>query len=1160
MDKKRLVLLVVASFFLLLSVITYIFLSDNAGEIYDLRVTNVEANAATITWRTRSKFPSAVVVSNTNSFVPYLNDVRTFRDDRNPDDKSAYYTHHVTISDLDPETKYHFKVRGQLRLIPNETDEFTTTELAEAVTTPKPIYGSLVAPEGITEDASEGIVYYYIEDIDLEDGETQLYSTLLGEDATFAGDINGWEDEDSKLVIQAVTDIGTGVQRTTLADGYEPLPEIQLSEIDLAELPQTGDPYCDQSYAENGGWNFGPTLGNNEWCTHCRKDCGGFQTECIQQAGGEAAYNNLCSPLDANGNSTGANETGNTSGGSTGNNGGSTGSSSICESSTCKPGGSWNFGSECSAGWIQCCNANCGGFKDSGLCAQNAAKVNQNYNGSSCTPNSGGSNPPAATQPPTSGGTTDPNTGLTPADCQINGNWNFGAQFSGPNWCGCCASDFIPDELKTACAQQAQQAGYTYTKNPAIGQCIQTATGSTPIDPNLDSSDADSIGVTINSPFQFTSDHKIVVQHEGNETVADTRGDIVANEEIVVAQQKTKVKKTSSTLLTSINNNQKHLNLVGFEQRFAQENPDANRYQVVNNRTNQVYCDLPLTELKDVGGNIRRLDIVASSCNPAQNSTPQPTLPPQAPSIGKYICPVATGPALCTSGPYNSFSHRCSSIRESAYPNALPVDFRNLGSSVIAAESGVVESCKSHYYQSKHTGDSCIVNSLKSRGGSGIKYRYMHVNFSVSQGDWVQTGQKLGTLFPLNNIAEGWGTHLHFEGYDASGTSIDARLLAIELGCPNMASCTYSGETDTCGADVRQLSQGDIRYRLNSINPGIATATGTTEQNVPVTNKVFGQMLSNSIMAKTALNSVTATETTEDAVLGASDDQHTHTPLGEIDEREPSREAAVTSLNKGVHKLEFGDTDNTQRIVIAQEDYTQVKYFLDKNENGVKESGEQELDPTEIIATAERLNDLSKYQLKAGLNLIAIQIVEDNWANAEEFFDYLTNSRGIAINQISYLDNNRWQTFAKDSSGKVYGRNFDMQVDRGYFINVAEPSRDDIFELILIGDEIKLQDELSLKRGWNLISISDNSKFPTAEDMFNYCEERSLNCDYVSRYLNFSFESYIKQGEDFFGDNFILEPLTAYFIHVAAPETEANMRGLLPIAVLPVGKERETEA
>lgn len=174
--KNRLLLISVSVLLVTISLSLYLFYLYNQYLPQDIRVTNVTDTSATITWQTKKSTISKLKYSNskTSLFSKSINTKTTDHDDRSTDDSSIkYHNHSITISDLEQESDYYFKVwNGLFFTAPSKqfAKNFTAFnenkielfETSEDIITPATSYGKVTYENthDKTECYKESIVFF----------------------------------------------------------------------------------------------------------------------------------------------------------------------------------------------------------------------------------------------------------------------------------------------------------------------------------------------------------------------------------------------------------------------------------------------------------------------------------------------------------------------------------------------------------------------------------------------------------------------------------------------------------------------------------------------------------------------------------------------------------------------------------------------------------------------------------------------------------------------------------------------------------------------------------------------------------------------------------------------------------------------------------------
>ncbi|MFQ5493533.1 MAG: fibronectin type III domain-containing protein, partial [Candidatus Dojkabacteria bacterium] len=252
-------LLIVSFALVIISLLVYLglYAFDDGGRIRDVRVSNLTANGATISWVTDDPAVGKVYYSDSDSWVPLMERLgkQVAYDDHdteqshtgsfgvNKDGLQERYLHHVTVRDLEPEKTYYFRVGESLRLFKGEDTEFSTLKVIEEIQTPDPVYGRVFPDNESDEGIANALVFYRVYRLDGEEeaASTKWYSSLLNENSGWTGDLalltdpigNIYNINNSMdlLEVVAVTRNYQAVRSYELVE-YKPLPDLYLSDED----------------------------------------------------------------------------------------------------------------------------------------------------------------------------------------------------------------------------------------------------------------------------------------------------------------------------------------------------------------------------------------------------------------------------------------------------------------------------------------------------------------------------------------------------------------------------------------------------------------------------------------------------------------------------------------------------------------------------------------------------------------------------------------------------------------------------------------------------------------------------------------------------------------------------------------------------------------
>lgn len=183
-------------------VLYMIFFTGKGSEISDIKVTNIGPNTATVTWKTEEPELGVIVYSKQNEWKMFadMEGKHAAFEDRDVayDDilgsyipsLSRYYTHHVTIPNLEPDTNYYFRILYDSKPQNNYTYPIITTSSNSEVvvsSTPYTLEGVAVLPGGKYK-LPDGIVYVSVTEAKTGK-ESEVVSTTVDYDGNYSLDI-----------------------------------------------------------------------------------------------------------------------------------------------------------------------------------------------------------------------------------------------------------------------------------------------------------------------------------------------------------------------------------------------------------------------------------------------------------------------------------------------------------------------------------------------------------------------------------------------------------------------------------------------------------------------------------------------------------------------------------------------------------------------------------------------------------------------------------------------------------------------------------------------------------------------------------------------------------------------------------------------------------
>jgi hypothetical protein len=247
MSKKRFLTIFFSALFILLSVVGLFLYEYVRIRPNNVHFTNVTSSSVTVSWNTERAVPASVKVFKGDRVIPFSiyhsndrffdtrdvkeaellavqqtsdnivenDDLTVSVDDFQTDvvvtDMGEYYTHHVTITNLDPETEYSFMV-GDKYLFREVEDVngnavVSTLQIPEEVKSPFPAYGTVKdannQEDAVDEDlidVTDGIVYFNYLD-EFSGDKSAVYSSSLNNEGRWYIDVSNAVDENGNPFI-----------------------------------------------------------------------------------------------------------------------------------------------------------------------------------------------------------------------------------------------------------------------------------------------------------------------------------------------------------------------------------------------------------------------------------------------------------------------------------------------------------------------------------------------------------------------------------------------------------------------------------------------------------------------------------------------------------------------------------------------------------------------------------------------------------------------------------------------------------------------------------------------------------------------------------------------------------------------------------------------
>ncbi|MDD3647124.1 MAG: fibronectin type III domain-containing protein [Candidatus Dojkabacteria bacterium] len=204
--KNRKVFLVGLGLIFLLGLISIVIVNlvEKRPTVSKLRVTNVTGTSATVSWISEEPMKASVIYGEEDKWMPVLGFIGKGRayDDRDVEEveqgeyevkeKGEYYTHHVTLRNLNENRRYFYRISTGVKTIEvKEAPLLQTTYIAEEIKIPSPVYG--LVTEGSNRRVDDSIVYLRMEN--KKGGKSAYLSTYTNEEGGWSLDISNAREE-----------------------------------------------------------------------------------------------------------------------------------------------------------------------------------------------------------------------------------------------------------------------------------------------------------------------------------------------------------------------------------------------------------------------------------------------------------------------------------------------------------------------------------------------------------------------------------------------------------------------------------------------------------------------------------------------------------------------------------------------------------------------------------------------------------------------------------------------------------------------------------------------------------------------------------------------------------------------------------------------------
>lgn len=233
MPLKYLIFILLGLIFLSYFIFLAFYLIEPKSAPQNVFVSNLTDAQATVSYTTKIPIRSYILVSKNGKFPLLPIFTKPILDDgeKNLGKNGFYATHHITISNLDPQITYKFRIYQKLKAI--YEGEFKTASISESPASPSPVYGKVFTSD--KKPIVGAIVYFRAEN---KSNKSNLLSTLTNVNGGWSIDLANLKtadytkqfvltDKTIETIVVEAADNGSGKASTTVGKD-KPWPDILL--------------------------------------------------------------------------------------------------------------------------------------------------------------------------------------------------------------------------------------------------------------------------------------------------------------------------------------------------------------------------------------------------------------------------------------------------------------------------------------------------------------------------------------------------------------------------------------------------------------------------------------------------------------------------------------------------------------------------------------------------------------------------------------------------------------------------------------------------------------------------------------------------------------------------------------------------------------------
>lgn len=223
-------------------------------------------------------------------------------------------------------------------------------------------------------------------------------------------------------------------------------------------------------------------------------------------------------------------------------------------------------------------------------------------------------------------------------------------------------------------------------------------------------------------------------------------------------------------------------------------------------------------------------------------------------------------------------------------------------------------------------------------------------------------------------------------------------------------------------------------------------------------------------------------------------------------------------------------------VGIAMLEGEEYVIFIDENENGVYDEGEELVDLGEyaVELTVDTEASAFSVSLAEGVNYVSFEYVPEKTDSCELIKELNGALPEMEVSLLARFESGEFEVtnYRADLEGEVSGSCFPVVPGRGYVVRSYVEK-----EVALTGNRLTAPAQVAFDSpGWHLIGVNGAGKVYTAESLLDSVDSvEGLDADNVTQWSpdKYRYEGLQKEGNEVYGFDFTLDPGVSYFVRVA---------------------------